>query len=279
MIDNSSTFIFDERLVSEWVPKVTYIKSQNRGIAQAKNLGVYRSSGDLLCFVADDYILPDDYFKVVKLFFGESIEHNILLFNIQFGSSNFSSKAMEIYFQLTLLQHIEPRSGVQFYQTQNIPISKAATLRRQVFEKVGIFNENLKSGEDTEFSLRLRAAGIPCHFYPDRYIVHDKIENWFECLIRPIRYAKGYPKILLIHKQYRYFLQPLLKGLFSAFQIVRKRLIHWKKTAHLWEMPHVNQRYFFWLGTVLLVRELSLYYFFRKELQKQVRFSRGIRNG
>lgn len=51
--------------------------------------------------------------------------------------------------------------------------------RREVFEKIGLFNENLERGQDLEFNLRLKTAGMKTMLIPDIFCYyHPRTEFW-----------------------------------------------------------------------------------------------------
>ena len=58
VVDDGST---DDtsRIVAEFIDKILYIKKENSGVSDARNVGIQKSTGDYLCFVdADDYVSP-----------------------------------------------------------------------------------------------------------------------------------------------------------------------------------------------------------------------------
>jgi len=75
--------------------------------------------------------------------------------------------------------------------------------KREIFEKVGIFNENLVRGQDMEFSLRLKKAGlrtllvpeITSRYYPRQglksFIKHNFINGFWAIL--PLKYTSIMP--------------------------------------------------------------------------------------
>ncbi len=63
-------------------------------------------------------------------------------------------------------------------RTDHLSIGNCA-LRREVFEKVGMFDETLKSGaEDTEFSYRMKKAGLPMQYVAEAYAYHEPRKEW-----------------------------------------------------------------------------------------------------
>ena len=44
---------------------VQYIKQKHSGVSNARNNGLKRAKGDIVCFVADDYIFPRNYLSII----------------------------------------------------------------------------------------------------------------------------------------------------------------------------------------------------------------------
>ncbi|MBK5264075.1 MAG: glycosyltransferase family 2 protein, partial [Alphaproteobacteria bacterium] len=62
--------------------------------------------------------------------------------------------------------------------------------RRAIFDELGGFNENLKSGGDREMALRIRAAGLPLIYVPDM-TVHHPVRASRESLVRKRKRLSG----------------------------------------------------------------------------------------
>ena len=65
-----------------------------------------------------------------------------------------------------------------------------ATYRREVFDKIGVFNENLGRTEDNEIHFRMREAGYKLCFVPE-IISYQHIRSSFIKMIKQ-KYANGY---------------------------------------------------------------------------------------
>ena len=70
-------------------------------------------------------------------------------------------------------------------------ISVAVAYRKEVFEKVGLFDERFDAAEDCELNHRIDKAGLKCYFSPDiavRYVPRATLSGLAKQLIR---YGKG----------------------------------------------------------------------------------------
>jgi succinoglycan biosynthesis protein ExoA len=75
--------------------------------------------------------------------------------------------------------------------------------RREVFERIGFFNERLERSQDIEFNLRLRRAGgsillapgMECHYYARAALLPFLRHNWINGVwaVLPFAYTQGIP--------------------------------------------------------------------------------------
>ncbi len=62
--------------------------------------------------------------------------------------------------------------------TNHLAVGNCA-LRREVFEKIGMFDEEMKNGaEDAELSVRLERKGIPIKYVPEGFAYHEARTTW-----------------------------------------------------------------------------------------------------
>ena len=79
------------------------------------------------------------------------------------------------------------------------PQSVAVAYRREVFETIGLFDENFDACEDVEFNHRLEHAGFRCFFSPRvriRYYPRNRLRGLFQQLVR---YGRGRVRLLKKH--------------------------------------------------------------------------------
>ncbi|MBI2666091.1 glycosyltransferase [Candidatus Woesearchaeota archaeon] len=75
--------------------------------------------------------------------------------------------------------------------TTHLSVGNCA-IRREVFQKVGLFDESMKSGaEDTEFSYRLEQAGIFIKYVPDSFAYHEARTSWNSFIHWQLRRGKA----------------------------------------------------------------------------------------
>ena len=130
--------------------KVKYYSLPPKGISNAFNEGVNRASGRYLLFLnSDDYLYDNDTLKEVQSFLSHNVNLDWIYGKINVIESN--GKKIGIFperkvFQLanaTLLKYV------------NYIPHQAVFIKRSIFSKFGLYDENISSKMDYEYWLRI----------------------------------------------------------------------------------------------------------------------------
>ena len=109
-----------------------------------------------------------------------------------------------------------PDSFIYSSEEQFVPAkSVAVAYRRQVFDRIGYFDEAFDACEDVEFNHRIDRAGLTCFFAPEvavRYAPRDTLRGLFRQLFR---YGRGRVRLLRKHPE-TFSVFALAPGLFVA---------------------------------------------------------------
>ena len=142
-----------EEVISRFLddPRIKYIKQKNAGQANAKNTGIKNAARDLIAFLdADDMWEPDKLAKQVKLFNNPNV--GVVYSRARYidGDGN----PLDLRLQSKYLQ---PRSGkvTEWLIFDNFVPFSSSVVRRECFEKIGLFDESLKMGIDWDLWLRI----------------------------------------------------------------------------------------------------------------------------
>lgn len=150
--------------------EILYYFQNNMGLPGARNTGIKQSHGTLIAFLdADDLWTPDKLSLQVALF----DQHPEVGF--VFGNTRkfFDSSAT----RATAFEDIPPANGwvaSQLLERSFLPMP-TVMIRREAFDTVGVFNENLDSCEDLDMWLRLSVA-YPCA-YTDRVVAWYRLHS------------------------------------------------------------------------------------------------------
>lgn len=167
VVDDGSTDNTGEIAQSYKDPKIKYIQKQNGGLSSARNAGIQAASGEYLTFLdSDDTFLPEKISLLLdrlmtNLHLGFVAGHALLI--------DQRGKTIPKKFETHL------PSPIQNLILGNPFHVGSVMVRKECQEKIGYFDETLRSYEDWDFWLRLAIAGCPMDVIPvpvSRYRFH-----------------------------------------------------------------------------------------------------------
>ena len=156
LVDDGST---DETkgLAEQW-PDVRYLRQTNQGAAAARNAGIHAARGSLLAFLDADDVWTPDHLRIL-------LPHLLAEPKLQFvwGTTHF-------------VRMSEEQGKIQV----SPPVRESASLfgvgsgvfRKSAFEEVGLFNVELRIGEDTDWLGRARLAQVAQKHIPQTVMIY-----------------------------------------------------------------------------------------------------------
>lgn len=153
IVDDGSTDNTKDIVLQRYNSKVTYILQNNSGPSSARNNGVKHAKGDLIAFLdSDDVWLPEKLEKQVKL-----IDQSHVIGLVACGLYNIDSDGNIVGSPIIKRNYINRRSFLKELMIHNIITGGGSNtlIRRECFEKVGFFEEDLWIGEDWNLWLRI----------------------------------------------------------------------------------------------------------------------------
>jgi GT2 family glycosyltransferase len=167
-------------------PQWRTVAQEHLGIAAARNAGIRNSRSEWLAIVADDYLLPADYARTVALFFRDQPQARVVRFKVVPEGGGFVGGVLHAYQEASVTRRLaggargadwrgmwRRRPAVTGITADHgLEAAGAAAFHRDVFQRLGGFDETFARGEDTDFTRRLRAAGIAVHYAPHLLVRH-----------------------------------------------------------------------------------------------------------
>ena len=144
------------------------ILPKNGGPSRARNVGVKNAKADVILFMDTDVILcPDVIEKLIEMFKDQSINVVAGINDTKNHYNNFISDYENLYISYMYHNLVNFASG--FYTCFTV-------IRKNVFNNVGGFNENIRMSEDTEFGHRLLRKGYKINL--NKKIVFSHIKEY-----------------------------------------------------------------------------------------------------
>jgi glycosyltransferase involved in cell wall biosynthesis len=169
-------------------PKIILLTQPKRGPAAARNLGIKHSAGKLLVLIdADCYPTTSEWLQEICKNVTEE-DQLIVHGRIQVPTNSFLQRFIRCLDQLGTRDYgnksfVARKSSITF-PTTNLVVTK------KVFENIGMFDENLISGEDIDFCWRAHINGVTMKYVPSMTVVHTHRRSIFDLLNRAFAYAK-----------------------------------------------------------------------------------------
>ena len=152
IINDGSTDKSEEKVLKFIDNRIHYFYKENGGVSVARNFGIAQAQSDYITFIdADDYWYPNflqEMFENIKRFpepkvFSAAIE-------VETSKKVFSSS-----YSIVKTNDCEIVNYFEASCKETVICTSCAVFHKSVFEKTGLFDINLKSGEDTDMWIRI----------------------------------------------------------------------------------------------------------------------------
>ncbi|WP_332694874.1 glycosyltransferase [Halalkalibacter lacteus] len=171
VVDDGSTKYVNK--VKKYVNRIKYIKKPNGGTASALNTGIKNASGDYIMWLSsDDVFQPSKISK--QLFFMKEKNASICYSPYILVNERTVPVSGKVDGQFYFRDHKEFYRNLQKNCFVN---GSTIVIRKDVFSKVGLFNEKIRYAHDYDYWLR--AAQLYQFYYLDEplvlYRIHEKM--------------------------------------------------------------------------------------------------------
>ena len=177
------------------------IENQIKSSYAARNKGVGVSKGSLISFVDADMTVKSDWLeKIVAAFEDNNLSYLGCKVNLYSKKNSFAA-----------LYNILTGFPVKMYlEKEHYAPTCCLTVRKNIFDKVGLFNSLFKGGGDTEFGKRVWGAGMKIKYESKIIMYHPARDSILKLLKKSLRVGRSraetssmYPD-LFSHHVHRY---------------------------------------------------------------------------
>jgi teichuronic acid biosynthesis glycosyltransferase TuaG len=216
VIDDSSTDRTAE-LAQNWrrkTSKINYLRhDSNRGLSAARNTGIKHARGEYIAFLdADDVWLPNKLAIQVR-------EIDRLQVDLVFANwFVWDGVTKELAMDLDCPRIFTKEHGLSDFIGKNYGQPSTALIRKSALEKIGNFDETLRSSEDYDLWLRLLAGGLSLALIPEPLAYYRRHSSQMSARTYTMRTSR----LAVFKKLVR--IDPLL--LFRCPVLVKKLILH-----------------------------------------------------
>lgn len=152
VINDGSTDKSETEILALTDKRIHYFLKENEGVSVARNLGIEKASAEYICFLdADDFWFPN---------FLETMNHyiNMLPYEKVFASAieiETRKKIVQAPYSFVKKSDFEIVNFFDASQKEAILWTSSVCIHKDVFKKVGVFDEQLKVSEDTDLWIRI----------------------------------------------------------------------------------------------------------------------------
>jgi len=162
VVDDGSTDATREAVTQFCDARLRYVRHEaNRGVAAARNTGIEAARGECVAFNdSDDEWMPHKLERQMGVL--STVDERVGVVYSDMWRVHGSDGRRRKYYRA---QHIMPADGVVHERALGFGIGcyvQTAVIRRECFEKAGMFDEGIAPLEDTEFIMRVSRH---YHFY------------------------------------------------------------------------------------------------------------------
>ncbi len=155
-----------QEVLNKFRGRLTCLYQQNQGAAAARNAGIKACKGDLVCFLDADDLWASNKLELQVAFLQQHRDIGLLSGQSEKFNDNGSSYASFVAKEcgLNAPRIFSARQAFPELVRNNFIPTSAAMVRKECFEKVGLFDVNLIHVEDRDLWLRISAHFGVAHF-------------------------------------------------------------------------------------------------------------------
>ncbi|MBN2292939.1 MAG: glycosyltransferase family 2 protein [Pirellulales bacterium] len=183
-------------------PNVHLFENPHRLSSAARNIGIRHASGDVVLIIDGHCELENDHLltNVAEAFETSGADCVGRPQPQDIRAATALQRAISAARSSWLGHH--PDSFIYSDKAQFVPAaSVAVAYRRDVFEKVGYFDENFDACEDYEFNIRCDKAGLKCYFTPNAAVSYQPRASLCELFKQLFRYGRGRIRMMRKHPE------------------------------------------------------------------------------
>ena len=172
--------------------QIRYHFEQNQGLSYARNRGISEAQGEIVAFIDDDETIVEEFIEAyVELFASHNDAMSAggkIVAHYPTGRPGWMSK----YTEQPIANPMDFGESVKPFPKGRIPGGGNMAMRREVFNKIGVFDTSLGrtgkrliGGEESDLFERMAAQNMVCYYAPRAVMYHiiprEKLTDDYFC--------------------------------------------------------------------------------------------------
>lgn len=176
-----------------WPAHITYVHTQTRGLAHARNIALHLCTTPYILFTDDDCRPAHDWLiqahqciaadPEVAVWFGQTwpsgADYTLHQYNTHAGHTTWATRSDGAVCHALRIDDQPFRTNHPVAVLEHLGHGNHMLIRREPLRRIGGFDpwlgagSWLASGEDVDMTLRMLTFGYPCAFAPQLHLIHD----------------------------------------------------------------------------------------------------------
>ncbi|MCC5928145.1 MAG: glycosyltransferase [Cyclobacteriaceae bacterium] len=209
VVDNAPSDRSTELMVKEF-PEVSYLVEPRPGLDYARNTGARYANSAIVAYTDDDVELRPNWLEEISLSFARYNPDALTGLIITASLSTLARYRFERYWTFNrgyVAKHYDS-TFFQAHVSEGVPVWEIGAganmaFKREVFEKIGYFDERLDAGAsgcsgDSEIWYRILAAGLSIRYEPKAIAFHHHREDMKGYKRQIFNYMRGFTSAILL---------------------------------------------------------------------------------
>ena len=183
--------------------KFTLLRNPQVNAAAGRNIGIKHANGKLIAFIDGDAYAYHDWLTSIKKTFEKSSAIGVGGPDLLPEDADYKAKAIGLVMTSPLTRggRFNPSTQHAMMKEENyvehIPTCNLC-LKKEIFDKVGLFDERFVKGQDLELSYRIRKANYKLFYSPSIRVIHYRKQSIKAFAKQIYKWAKA--KVAIIKK-------------------------------------------------------------------------------
>lgn len=174
LVNDGSTDESEEIILGINHPKIKYFKQENQGAAAARNYGIQQVSNEYIALLDADDLWDKSFLEEVKKGIEKQPTEKVFSTGINFQQAN--KKSIKADYNFDLSEEAQTYNYFKASLKSSLIYSSSVVIHTSVFEEIGFFNTELKTGEDTDLWVRI-GMDYPIVFIPKYLAIYKYSEK------------------------------------------------------------------------------------------------------